>query len=104
MEVSPPPIRTPRSFAKDREIDGYFRELHTFLRQLWARTGGSDDGIDIIQSVDALGSNISGRLTAANRKIQQMDKKISVLQGQLQALRAERKAHDALKVAMLKRG
>jgi len=44
--ANPPPIKVPRPFAKDPELFSYFaKELHPFLRLLFARTGGGDDFI-----------------------------------------------------------
>ncbi|MBL4664323.1 MAG: hypothetical protein JKY22_12400 [Flavobacteriaceae bacterium] len=42
--VNPPPqIKLPSAFAKDSEINTYFRHLNRMLLQLWTRTGGASD-------------------------------------------------------------
>ena len=44
--ANPPPIKVPAAFTKDPELFSYFsKELHPFLRLLFARTGGGDDFI-----------------------------------------------------------
>lgn len=42
-EINPPPSRVPSSFNGTPELLRYFTNLHMFLRQLWQKTGGSDD-------------------------------------------------------------
>lgn len=45
--VNPPPLKVPRALLDDPEVAGFYNDLLTVIRQLWAKTGASvllDDG------------------------------------------------------------
>lgn len=48
VNVNPPPqLRIPSQFLQNQETREYMRQIEVILFQLWQRTGGDDDLIDI---------------------------------------------------------
>lgn len=72
--TNPPPIRVPQEFAKDPALMGYFQELHTFLRLLWARTGGGEDLVGgAAESIEDLTASLNTVISDLNTAESEID-------------------------------
>lgn len=48
VNVNPPPqLKIPEKFFNDPEVRAFFEQQRTILFQLWNRTGGTVDGVDL---------------------------------------------------------
>jgi hypothetical protein len=70
--TNPPPIRIPREWSQDPELNDYANTLHTFLRLLWQRTGG---GTDLIEAgvVDLTALNAAVNLLISELNTAELD-------------------------------
>jgi hypothetical protein len=53
-KVNPPPLKVPRALQEDREVAGFYNDLLTVIRQLWAKAGANvllDDGAESLPSL-----------------------------------------------------
>lgn len=110
--VNPPPLKIPKAFLKDAEVTGAYSALLTVVRQLWARTGGTDDAIEgsiTFTSVsDGTNSVLLQRIDELERRLVQMTALINGFQPILDAqARREQPINfpeDAIKLAIVKHG
>lgn len=67
-KVNPPPIlRIPKSFLKDPETESFIKQINTILFQLWVRTGGTTDKIEVSeQSITSANSRVSRNAARIN--------------------------------------
>lgn len=112
MNVNPPPLKVPTAFRKDTEVYGAYSALLTVIRQLWARTGGTDDAIEgnITFTSQADGTN-----SILLQRIDELERRIALMSSQLNRYEVliDEMAHfarppiiseDAIKLAIVKHG
>lgn len=112
VSVNPPPLRVPKAFLKDPEVNGAYSALLTVIRQLWARTGGADDAIEGSITFTSISDGTNSVLL---QRVDELERRLAIISSQLN--RAEqiidKMAHktippttteDAIKLAIVKHG
>jgi hypothetical protein len=67
--VNPPPqLKLPKRFLTDPETRAYFEQQQRIMYQLWRRTGGADDTIGDLASINF--SNFNGQLQDIRKELE----------------------------------
>jgi hypothetical protein len=71
--VNPPPqLRIPDEFQRNPQMRAYFEASNRILFQLWSRTGGADDAIDTLFTLNTYETtSLAGRLAGETQRIEE---------------------------------
>jgi len=67
----------PEIFASDPVLRAYWEYLHRFLHDIWIRTGGGDDAIEIIQEEE---SSAEGEVSRVQALVDRLSKRVTDLE------------------------
>ncbi len=82
IPVNPPPaIRLPQAFTKDPELRAYFKNFNHMILQLWKRTGGGEDLVDV-----AINNNADLPVDQLRNQIKILSERIEELEGRPEIL------------------